>query len=167
MRESVCHHSFRESLCLFVAKKKQMDSPSIQVLQRSRDSGHSEPEPVGIDNPFNALDFRQPSLIQIPQAGCLASTFFWNIIKKMKCPRCSSQAIVEGKYLDQLGVGIGQVFRPKEIKHFAFGGTDISIASKLTACTECGLLWSEIDKGKLLKVVEAKGNKALKGRINK
>ena len=30
--------------------------------------------PVGIDNPFNALDFREPSLIQNPQAGCLAST---------------------------------------------------------------------------------------------
>ena len=30
--------------------------------------------PVRIDNPFNALDFRQPSLILNPQAGCLAST---------------------------------------------------------------------------------------------
>ena len=31
--------------------------------------------PVGVDNPFYALDFRQSSLIQNPQAGCLASTF--------------------------------------------------------------------------------------------
>ena len=83
MRESVCHHSFRESLCLFVAKKKQMDSPSIQVLQRSRDSAHLKPEPDGIDNPFNALDFRQSSLIPNPQAGCLAST----LAKKMKLNR--------------------------------------------------------------------------------
>jgi len=36
--------------------------------------------PVGVDNPFYALDFRQSSLIQNPQAGCLASTFD----KKMK-----------------------------------------------------------------------------------
>ena len=34
----------------------------------------SELYPVGIDNPFIALDFRQPSLIQNPLAGCLAST---------------------------------------------------------------------------------------------
>jgi hypothetical protein len=33
-----------------------------------------KPEPDGIDNPFNALDFRQSSLIPNPQAGCLAST---------------------------------------------------------------------------------------------
>jgi|GEM_PF-2538122 len=31
-------------------------------------------DPVGIDNPFYALDLRQPSLIQNPLAGCLAST---------------------------------------------------------------------------------------------
>jgi len=53
-----------------------MASPSIRVLQRSRDSAHSEPEPVSIDNPFNALDFRQPSLIQNSLAGCLASTIY-------------------------------------------------------------------------------------------
>jgi len=67
----LCH---LRAFALRVAKKKQKDSPSIRVLQRSRDSAYSEPEPVGIDNPFNALDFRQPSLIQNPQAGCLAST---------------------------------------------------------------------------------------------
>ena len=45
----------------------------------SRPVGSLRPDsglhPVGIDNPFNAFDFRQPSLIQNPQAGCLASTF--------------------------------------------------------------------------------------------
>ena len=31
-------------------------------------------DPVGIDNPFKALDFRKSSLILNPQTGCLAST---------------------------------------------------------------------------------------------
>gem|GEM_PF-2911373 len=67
----LCH---LRAFALRVAKKKQMDSPSIRVLQRSRDSAYSEPEPVGIDNPFNAFDLRQSSLILNPQAGRLAST---------------------------------------------------------------------------------------------
>jgi len=32
--------------------------------------------PDGIDNPFNALDLRQSSLIQIPQAGYLAGNIY-------------------------------------------------------------------------------------------
>lgn len=85
----------------------------------------------------------------------------------MKCPRCGSHAIVEGKYLDQIGGGLGQNFRPREIKHFAFGGTDVSILPDFIACTECGLLWSEIDKDKLRKVVEKNGTKLLKEKLKK
>ena len=50
-----------------------------RAKQSSRPFGSLRPDsklyPVGVDNPFNALDFRQPSIILNPQAGCLASTF--------------------------------------------------------------------------------------------
>jgi hypothetical protein len=50
------------------------------VTESSRPVGSLRPDsglyPVGIDNPFNALDFRQFSLILNPQAGCLASTIY-------------------------------------------------------------------------------------------
>ena len=48
------------------------------MTESSRPVGSLRPDSrlylVGIDNPFNALDLRQSSLILNPQAGCLAST---------------------------------------------------------------------------------------------
>lgn len=81
------------------------------------------------------------------------------------CPCCASKRIVEGRYLDQIGGGLGQNFRPKDIKHFAFGSTDVPISSKMNACVDCGHLWSVIDKSALLAVVEKNGSKELKNRI--
>ena len=86
------------------------------------------------------------------------------MIEEMKCPRCQSKAVVPGRYLDQLAAGLGQIFRMKELRSFAFGGTDVSISSHFHACTECGLLWNEIDTEKLKNVIRKKGTKQAKER---
>lgn len=86
------------------------------------------------------------------------------MIEEMKCPRCQKKAVVPGRYLDQVATGVGQVFRMKELRSFAFCGTDVSISSHFHACTECGLLWNEIDTERLKKVIRKKGTKQAKER---
>ena len=87
--------------------------------------------------------------------------------EETKCPRCGSGAIAEGKYLDQIGGGLGQNFRPAELKNFAFGRTDVPVSAHFNACADCGLFWNEIDKERLLKVALANGNRKLKDRIER
>jgi len=54
-------------------------------------------------------------------------TFYWKKMnKEMNCPRCQSLSVVQGRYLDQLAGGLGQNFRMKELRLFAFGGTDVA-----------------------------------------
>lgn len=84
--------------------------------------------------------------------------------EETKCPRCQSEAVVPGRYLDQLAGGLGQNFRMKELRSFAFGWTDVPISSNFNACTECGLLWNQIDAEKLKKVVRKNGTKRAKER---
>lgn len=86
------------------------------------------------------------------------------MIEEIKCPRCQSEAVVPGRYLDQLAGGLGQNFRIKELRQFAFGSTDVSISSDFHACTECGLLWNEIDTVRLKKVIRKNRTKQVKKR---
>jgi hypothetical protein len=52
----------------------------------------------------------------------------------------------------------------KELRPFAFGGTDVAISSNFHACANCGLLWNEIDTEKLKKVIQKNGTKQAKDR---
>ena len=78
--------------------------------QSSRPVGSLRPDsglyPVGIDNPFNALDLRQSLLIQIPQAGRLASTFAK--IMKYKIPLLILAALAIVYWSFRIGVNASE-----------------------------------------------------------
>jgi hypothetical protein len=53
------------------------------------------------------------------------------------------------------GRSLGMVFRPDDLKNFAFtfsGGTDLE--AKACACRNCGLVWTFTDATKLKEFVE-------------
>ena len=85
----------------------------------------------------------------------------------MKCPACKSDRTVQGRFLDQIGGGVGQVFRPKGLKMVTLTGSDIRIPDKdkFASCLDCGLLWSVLDKKKLTSVLTKHGNKKTKERL--
>ena len=84
-----------------------------------------------------------------------------------KCPSCHSQRIVKGRYLDQIGGGLGQVFRPNGLKMMTITGSDVRIpkGDKFTSCLDCGHLWSMLDQKKLTNVLEKHGKKKTKERL--
>lgn len=86
---------------------------------------------------------------------------------KNECPRCGSDRIIAGRYLDQIGGGGGSVFRPSGIKVMTLSGCDIRIRTgdKFTTCLDCGLLWSKLDEGKAEQVMKKHGNKKTKERL--
>lgn len=85
----------------------------------------------------------------------------------MKCPGCHSERIVQGRYLDQIGGGIGQVFRPEELKTLILNNCDIRVpdGDRFRACLNCGLLWSTIDNKKLTAVLKKHGKEKVKQRL--
>ena len=66
-----------------------------------------------------------------------------------------------GRCLGQTDGGLRFVFRPRKLRLLAWTGTDVPIGSGQTACLDCGLLWSSIDKLALAEVIARKGGKAL------
>lgn len=84
-----------------------------------------------------------------------------------KCPACNSEHIVKGRYLDQIGGGLYQVFRPDGLKILTLAGCDVRIpdGDRFTSCTDCGLLWSSVNQRQLLKVIAKHGNKKTKSLV--
>jgi hypothetical protein len=44
-------------------------------------------------------------------------------------------------------------------------GSDVSVGSRFHACLNCGLLWAEINKTKLAKVLKKHGKKITRDRL--
>lgn len=83
-----------------------------------------------------------------------------------KCPNCGSKKIVNGKYLSQTDpLGTKQVFRPKGLKLLTLSGSDIPVKNTFEACIDCGLLYQNISREKLLNVIIKKGNNKLKENL--
>lgn len=82
----------------------------------------------------------------------------------MKCPGCGSEKIIKGRIFNQPDYVSPQAFfRPKELKPFSLFGINIRVKkNKFAACGECGLVWSTIDTGELIKVVAKSGRKNIK-----
>ena len=84
---------------------------------------------------------------------------------KDSCPRCQSAKIVEGKHFNWIAGGTAQYFQPKELR-FLSSSSHIRIKKPgFLACTNCGLLWSEIDARKLETLLTESGNKTVKARL--
>lgn len=67
------------------------------------------------------------------------------------CPRCSSKRVVEGQIIDLLGVAIS--FRPRKT---SWNSLVVPI-EWITACSECGFVWSEISTEHLRYVIAGCG----------
>ncbi len=81
------------------------------------------------------------------------------------CPRCQSARIVEGKHFNWIAGGTAQYFQPKELR-FLCSSSHIRIRKPgFLACTDCGLLWSEVDFKKLKELMAESGNKSVKARL--
>ena len=89
------------------------------------------------------------------------------------CPKCRSEKVVEGKHFNLMSGGIFNLitgwnmlyFKPKELR-FLCNRSHIHIKSSVfRACTDCGLLWSEIDAEKLRALLIENGNKSVKARL--
>lgn len=81
------------------------------------------------------------------------------------CPRCQSAKIVEGKHFNWIAGGSIQYFQPKELR-FLCNSSHIQIKKPgFLACSDCGLLWSEVDSKKLRTLLAESGNKSVKTRL--
>ena len=69
-----------------------------------------------------------------------------------RCPRCSSPRVVLGRP-DQIA------FTPSATKWLAFRNLVRVAPMSLTACSACGLLWSEVGVPELLEVLRKSGTK--------
>jgi DNA-directed RNA polymerase subunit RPC12/RpoP len=85
----------------------------------------------------------------------------------MKCPACNNERVIKGRYLDQIGGGLSQVFRPGGLKLLTLIGSDLRVSNgdRFYACLDCGLLWSSIDNRKLVRIIEKHGNIKTKQRL--
>lgn len=81
------------------------------------------------------------------------------------CPRCKSTKVVEGKHFNWIAGGSLQYFRPKELRTLCKANHIAVKKGGFLACTDCGLLWSEVDAGKLKALLAENGNKSLKARL--
>jgi hypothetical protein len=81
-----------------------------------------------------------------------------------KCPRCQSSKVVAGKHFTWLGGG-PQYFKPKELRLLTSTNHIPVKKGGFLACTDCGLLWSEVEAGKLREVLVQSGSKPLKARL--
>ena len=87
-------------------------------------------------------------------------------MKETLCPRCTSDRLVHGRYFNPHAV-MGQQtgaprFRPDGLKKFMLLDPSVAIRGRETfaACLDCGLLWSHIDREKLLKSIRKNGAEA-------
>ena len=81
------------------------------------------------------------------------------------CPRCQSVRVVAGKHFNWMGGSIFQYFQPKELR-FLCNSSHTPISKQgFLACTDCGLLWSEVDAKALQKLLTESGNKSVKARL--
>ena len=81
-----------------------------------------------------------------------------------QCPKCQSPKVVEGKHFNWLGGG-PEYFQPKELR-FLTNANHIPVKKRgFLACMDCGLLWSEVDTGKLREILIQSGSKPLKARL--
>ena len=82
-----------------------------------------------------------------------------------KCPKCQSSKVVEGKHFNWMGGG-PQYFKPKELRVLTIANHIAVKKRGFWACTDCGLLWSEVDAGDLRRLLAQNGSKALKARLD-
>lgn len=67
------------------------------------------------------------------------------------CPNCVVGEIVEGRLLDNVGAGLGTVFRPKGRSFFScFFRRDAQLNNRAYACSSCGMLWTFVDPRRLV-----------------
>ena len=82
------------------------------------------------------------------------------------CPQCQSPKVVQGKRFNLLGGGSSfQYFKPKELRLLANANHIAIKRGGFLACTDCGLLWSELNPAALRKLLSENGNKAVKERL--
>lgn len=83
-----------------------------------------------------------------------------------ECPKCGSEKVFEGRQFNAVSGGGSQYFRPKGLKLITVSGADVPLRnSTFTACSECGLLWSEVAAEDLQKVLSKSGNKKTRQKL--
>jgi hypothetical protein len=83
-----------------------------------------------------------------------------------QCPQCGSKKVFPGNHHNMILGMPPHYFRPRGLKLLVTGGADVPITHRtLTACADCGLLWTTIDPLKLQQVLRESGNKATRQKL--
>lgn len=82
------------------------------------------------------------------------------------CPQCDSEMVFLGQYLGCFSGMPPHYFRPKGLKALVIGSADVPLKGRfLTACAECGLVWTQVDTKKLKQVLTKGGTKATRQKL--
>jgi hypothetical protein len=80
------------------------------------------------------------------------------------CPRCGGSRVVGGIVCGKQNPGLATLFVPWGLKlpWLRWRSPRVPFMSVVRVCSECGLLWSEVDLGSLRRTIMSWGTPALK-----